>query len=190
MASRATIEGLYSQIGRGRVGSVSGKYFIQQSKVWEIFTPTKINLAVAELTCDAHERVGLAKKIQQEGTILFAVLVWMRREDSIVSFRNHECLDNKFPIDEARAQEIVPEFGLEFAREYQWQFLPYFFNKDMREYHRQIKDVGRIFPFVKVEHIAEGGFGEVSKLTIPTSMQTFFHSMVRTEFLGADRWAC
>src|SRR5947207_15806839 len=104
MTSRATIEGLYSQIERDRVRSVSGKYFIEQSKVREIFTPAKINLAVAELICDAHERVGLAKKIQQEGTIIFAILVWMMRADSIVIFRNHECLDSKLPLYEARAQ--------------------------------------------------------------------------------------
>ncbi len=178
MASRTIIEGLYSQIESHRVRSVSGKFFIQQSKVREIFTPV-IARAVDELICDAHERVGLAKKIKQEGTTTFAILVWMRRADSIVRFRNHECLDDKLPLHEERACEIAPEFGLSFAREYQWQFLPYFFKRDMCDYHREINEVGMIFPFVKVEHIAEGGFGEVSKLMISTSLQEFFHSTVR-----------
>jgi hypothetical protein len=75
MASRETIKRLYRQIERDRVKSVSGQYFIQQSKVREIFTPAKIGLAVAELTCNAHERVGLVKKIQQDGTITFTILI-------------------------------------------------------------------------------------------------------------------
>jgi len=180
MASRTIFEELYSQIERGRVRVVSGKYFIQQSRVREIFTPENIELAVAELICDAHERVGLAKKIQQEGTIVFAILVWMRKADFIVSFRNHECLDSKLPLHEARAQEIAEDFGLSFAREYQWQFLPYVFKEDMCDYHRQIDDVGMIFPFIgQVEHIAEGGFGQISRLTIPASLQEFFPNAVR-----------
>ncbi|OCK76317.1 kinase-like protein [Lepidopterella palustris CBS 459.81] len=177
MALKPTINGLYSQIEHTRVRSVSGKYFIRPSKVRDIFTPAKIELAVTELICDAYERVGLAKKIQQEGTLVFAILVWMRWADYIVIFRNHDCLDNKLPIPEARAQEIAPEFGLSFAQEYQWQFLPYVFRQDMSDHHCQIDDLGMIFPFVgEPEHIADGGYGEVSKLTILTSLQEFFMS--------------
>jgi hypothetical protein len=180
MASRASIEGLYEEITRNRVRSESGRYFIQPSKVRGIFTLAKIDHVVAEHIRDAHERVGLAEKIWKEGTILFAILVWMKEADSIVRFRNHECLDDKLPVDEARALEIVPTFGRAFAREYQWQFLPYLFKRDMCNYHRRIDQVGVIFPFVgNVEPVAEGGFGTVSKLTIPTSLQEFFYSEVR-----------
>jgi hypothetical protein len=184
MASRETIKGLYRQIERDRVRSVSGQYFIQQSKVREIFTPAKIGLAVAELTYDTHERVGLVKKIQQDGTITFAILVWMGKADSIANFRNHGCLDRQLLLlSETRVQEIALEFGLSFAREYRWQFLPYFFEQDMRDHHRIIKNVGIIFPFVgEIEHIAKGRFGQVSKLTIPTSLQKFIHSTVRAGF--------
>ena len=81
----------------------------------EVFTRAKIVLTVDELIFHAHELVGLAKKMQQEGTTLFAILVRMRRADSIVIFRNHECLDSKLPLYEARAEEIVPGFGFSFA---------------------------------------------------------------------------
>src|ERR1700729_1900037 len=95
MAWRTTIDTLYNRIEHEKVKSVSGKYFIQEHKVREIFTPAIINLAVAELICDAPERLGLAKKIQQDGTIVFAILVSMGKADHIVSFRNHECLDRR-----------------------------------------------------------------------------------------------
>jgi hypothetical protein len=184
MAARRIIEELYSQIERDRVRSVSGRYFIEQYKVREIFTADKIELAVSELVVDAHELVGLAKKIQQEGIIVFAILVWMRRPDYIVRFRNHECLNGKLPLHEARAQEIAPEFGLSFAREYQWEFLPYLFKEDMCDHHCQIDDLGVIFPFTgEVGDPIEGGFGQVSKLTIPTSLQRFFSTTVRVKLL-------
>ena len=180
MPSRATIDALYNRIEQDKVESVSGKYFIQESNLREIFTPAIIDRAVAELICDAPERLGLSKKIQQDGTIVFAILVSMGKADYIVSFRNHECLDRRLPISEELAKEVVPAFGVSFAREFQWQFLPYVFEQDMRDYHREVSEVGRIFPFVDpVEKIADGGFGEVTKSTIPTPLQYFFNSKVR-----------
>ena len=179
MASKETIKALRSQIEDNRVKSVSGQWFIPQSKVREIFSYDKIDLSVAELTTSVHDRLRLAESIQQGGTITFAILVWMREEDSIVSFRNHECLDNQLPLNETRAQEISPEFGLTFAREYQWQFQPYYFTEGMYNHHRVITD-GIIFPFVGEEHIAEGGFGKISELSIPDSMQEFPGTTVTT----------
>jgi hypothetical protein len=108
----------------------------------------------------------------------------MGKADSIANFRNHGCLDRQLLLlSEARAQEIALKFGLSFAREYRWQFLPYFFEQDMRDHHRIIKNVGMIFPFVgEIEHIAKRGFGQVSKLTISTSLQKFIHNTVRAGF--------
>jgi hypothetical protein len=183
MTSTTTINGLYSLIEEKRMESVSGKYFITRAKVQEIFTAVKIDLAVGELDCDAPERLGLTNKIKEEGRVVFAILVWMRRADHIVGFRNHECLDSRLPLSENLARRIAPEFGASFAREYQWQFLPYVFDKDMRDYHRVIHESDRILPFIgKIEHIGEGGFGQVSKLTIPTSLQDLIDSKVRAKF--------
>lgn len=179
MPSRATIDALYNRIEQEKVKSVSGKYFIQESKLREFFTAAIIDRAVAELICDAPERLSLSKKIQQDGTIVFAILVSMGKADYIVCFRNHECLDRRLPISEELAKEVVPAFGVSFAREFQWQFLPYVFEQDMHDYHREVSEVGRIFPFVDlVEKIADGGFGEVTKSTIPTPLQHFFNSKV------------
>ena len=180
MASRAIIDGLYNQIELGKVKSTSGKYFIQESRVREIMTPSVINRAVTELACTPPERLGLARKIQHDATVVFAILISMGKADYIVNFRNHECLDHRLPISEVLANEIVPEFGSSFTREFQWQFLPYVFELDMRDYHRDICEVGRIIPFVDpVETIAEGGFGEVTRVSIPTALQHFFDSKVR-----------
>jgi hypothetical protein len=170
-ASTKTVKELHSQIERKRVKSSSGQWFIPQATVRNIFSPDIIKDAVAELTCAPQDRLGLVDDIHRRGTITFAILVWMGRADSIVRFRTCECLDNQLPLlSEARAQEVSPEFGLSFVREYQWQFLPYTFEENM--HYREIPDEV-ILPFVREEHVTDGGFGKISKLWIPFSMQNF-----------------
>jgi hypothetical protein len=64
MASRPTLDRLYSLIENSRERSISGKYFIRPSKVREIFKLARINSAVAELGCDGsrgNASVPLAK---------------------------------------------------------------------------------------------------------------------------------
>jgi hypothetical protein len=176
MAARPTVEWLHGQIERAKERSICGRYFIRPCRVWDIFTPAAIELAVAEVHCDAYDKIGLAKKIELEGILVFAVLVCMRREDHIVAFRNHDCLT--LPIPEAKALLIAPELGLPFAREYQWQFIPYVFKRDMSEHHYEIDELGIILPFIEEKNRGNGGYGEVSEVTIPASLQEFFSSTV------------
>lgn len=177
------LETLYQEIERNRSRSLSGTYFICAEKIRSIFNLERVELAIQEIDCDPHERIGLANKVHQEGIVVFAILVWMRRPDSIVKFREHDCLDTQLPISETRAQQIVPGFGLSFAREVQWQFLPYVFKKDMCDYHRYIHEANVIFPFVdEAEKIAQGGFGEVTRVQIPTNLQELLHSKVSAYF--------
>jgi hypothetical protein len=172
MTSTKIIKELHSQIERKRVKSSSGQWFIPQATVRDIFSQDKIKDAVAELTCAPQEPLGLVNDIQHHGTITFAILIWMGRADSIVRFRTHGCLDDQLPLlSEALAQEISPEFGLSFVREYQWQFLPYTFEEKMH-YHCKILDEV-ILPFVREEHVIDGGFSKISKLWIPFSMRNF-----------------
>jgi hypothetical protein len=178
MSSKPTINWLRGQIEQHRTKAVTGQYFITKSEVRAIFKRPEIDLAVGELRCDTQDRVGLATKISAEGTITFAILIWMGREDLIALFRNHEALDSSLPLPETRAQKIAPEIGVSFSREYQWQFLPYVFKHDMCDYHRNIDD-DMLFPFIgEVEHVATGGYGEVSRVEILAPLQEFFPSQV------------
>lgn len=179
MASERAIQILYEEIARYRVKAVSGTYFIHKSKLRDILSASRIKDAVDELECGVSDRIGLATKIYSEGIITFAILIWMQRADAITVFRNHEFLDSRLPIHETHAREIAPEFGTSFATEYQWQFLPYVFRKDMCDHHREIRETNVIFPFLdSVEMIGEGSFGEVSKVQIPTSLQEFLPGTV------------
>ncbi|OCK78363.1 kinase-like protein [Lepidopterella palustris CBS 459.81] len=165
---------LWQKIAAKREKSATGQYFLPTTELRAILTREEINISVAELDCADHERIGLAEKIYQDGLIIFAILTWMKHEAAIVNFRNHDALDASLPLHEERAVEIVPEFGRVLATEIQWQFLPYTFTRDMCDYHRILDHSEVILPFIKEEPLAEGGFGQVYKMTVLSSQQQFF----------------
>ena len=138
--NKGTILFLKRQIESKMVLSECGRYFLPESYLSIIFDLKDIEKAVSELSCAAHERLGLAKKIYEEGTRVFAILIKNGQEDSIIAFREHDVLDARLPFNEAIATRILNQSGTAFAREQQWQFLPYKFRRHMREYHRHISD--------------------------------------------------
>lgn len=161
--------------------SESGHYFLPESNLKLIFTPENIEKAVEELDCAVLDRVGLAKKIHEKGTRVFAILIKNGLQDAIILFRNREILDSRLPFSEEIAKELTNDFGIALAREHQWQFLPYKFRRDMRDSCIEISDSGRILPFVgKSEIVADGGFGDVSRVNISPSQQEFSHTEVRS----------
>jgi hypothetical protein len=177
MSQTSITEELYARLEKARIKSESTKYFIPPDSVKEILTRPNIERCVAENIPIANERIGLSEKIEEDGVTVFAILLWMRRVSSIIRFRSHDCLDNRLPLDEGRAVEVVPGFGLTFAQEIQWQFLPYRFKKDMCNYHQTLQTC-RILPFVQRNDVKEGHFGEVCRVQVVTGLQEFIESKV------------
>jgi hypothetical protein len=173
----ATILRLWKRIEGFRIQSTTNRHFLPRAKLLEIFTLDAIVDAVNELSITKEDRIGLVSKIFDQGTTLFAILVWMKRENEIVSFRQHGALDASLPMGLARACEIVPEFGQTLAREVQWEFLPYMFQKDMCDYHVLMRSE-EILPFVEEEHFTSGGFGDIFKVKVVGSQQEFFSATV------------
>jgi hypothetical protein len=171
MASRETLQSIWKQIENNRVESTSGRYFVPPSSLAAIFTPLAISKAVAELKCEPVDRIGLAQAIQFDGTVTFAILVWMRVEDAIVEFRRHRCLDPSLPLHETTARKIAPNFGNTFCNEVQWEFRPYFFHRNEDVEIRPTE----ILPFIQeVEPQKLGGFGAVAQLVVHPSLQDFY----------------
>lgn len=178
---KGTIQFLKQQIESKMVQSECGRYFLPESYLSIVFSFKDIEKAVSELGCAVHDRLGLAKKIYEEGTRVFAILIKNGQEDSIVAFREHDLLDARLPLSEAVVTRISNQFGTAFAREQQWQFLPYKFRRHMRDYHRHISDSEWILPFVgENEIVGSGGFGDVFKVNISSSQQDFVVNEVRT----------
>ena len=136
----------------------------------DIFTPTAIAQALVELVCPPEDRIGLADAIIRNGVTTFAILVWMNREDHIVHFRRWDCLDSR-NVTEENVSIIAPAFGLDFVREYAWQFRPHFFHLgDTIEINER-----KILPFLcEMGQLEEGGFGHVSKMVVHASLQDFY----------------
>lgn len=173
-----TISRLWTEISNKRRVSTTGQYFLPYSELRAIFTREAIKNAVAELSCAEAERIGLVTKISNEGVRLFAILLWMGRENAILDFRDHGALDARLPLPEGKAKEIAPDFGEALSGEFQWQFLPYTFTQDMRNHHTII-EAGMILPFLEEECWAEGAFGKISRMTLLSTQQEFYPDQVK-----------
>ena len=173
-ARKETLRFLKRQIEGKMVRSESLQSFFPEMYLNVMFTLDDIRKAVDELGCPIVEKIGLAQTIHEKGTRVFAILIKNGEEDLITEFRKHEVLDTQLPLGEALAKRIAGDFGISFARDYQRQFLPYRFPRDMRDYHRHIKNSERILPFVgEPENVAKGGFGDIFKVAIFHSQQEF-----------------
>ncbi len=190
MNSKENIKSLWKQIENNRIQAVGGRHFVPRSALIAIFTPPAITKAVAELTCELEDRIGLPEAIRNGGIITFAILVWMHREEAIVEFRRRGLFDSRGPLDESTALSVAPEFGRTFSKEAQWEFRPYI----LRRGEDVEIDPLEILPYVQL--IAEhkgGGYGAVAELTVHPSHQDFYPDKVRRrpagfpKFLGSPR---
>lgn len=149
-------------------------YFFPERYLSVVFTLENIEKAVNELNCSIVEKISLAQTIHKGGIRVFAILIKNGEEDLITEFRKHEVLDAQLPLGKAKAKQIAGDFGVSFAENYQREFLPYKFSRDMRDNYRNINESERILPFVgEPKNIAHGGFGDIFKLEIFFSQQEF-----------------
>lgn len=110
--------------------------------------------------------------IIKNGLRLFATLLSFSRPGLILKFKEtdhfaHSQLDSRLPLSEESLGVILRdnELSAKFYKN-QWRFLAPFFRADQS--YRQLDD-SVILPFVKCETLADGGFGEVHKMTIAAS---------------------
>ena len=159
------------------VNSISEHHFLPDASLNTLMTLSTIESVMEELLCPVDERIGLSEKIFLEGKRVFAMLILMGEEASIVTFRSHNALDHHLPFSEDYAKKIAPDFGLSLAREFQWKLMPLHLKVDMWQYHWEIEKE-RILPFVASEDIATGGFADIYKVTILPSQQDFYPTKV------------
>ena len=177
--NKPTIAYLKQQLENKLILSETGRYFLPTYCLSLIFSPQEITKAINELSCQAYERIGLSEKIHQEGLRVFAILIKNGKEESVVAFRRHGMLDARLPLSEDSARLVLGADGISFAREHQWQFLPYHFAADMRDYPLHIHEDAYILPFLaQPEFVGGGASGDVYKLKIPPSQQSLVPEQV------------
>ena len=172
LTAKDTIRSLKRQIEGKMISSDSGRFFLPDFYLRTILTFEKIKDAVGELQCATYERIDLAKKIDIEAIRIFAILIKCGEQDSIISFREHDISDTSLPLSADLATQIMGQFGISFANEYQWQFLPFKFRKGMSDYPAHIDD-RRILPFLSSSVVSSGSFGDVSMVNVFPLLQEF-----------------
>lgn len=171
---------LRGDIGQLRKLSTCNRSFINPQDLRVLLTKDAIKKAVNECHFEEHDLPGIVSKIHDQGITIFAILVWMKEEDAVLNFIEHDAMDARLPIEEGRAKEIVPDFGEHFSREVQWEFLPRTFEKNMSNNHVRIrKEV--ILPFIEESPLGEGSFGDVFLMSVVPSQQQFFPEQVCLE---------
>ncbi|KUL90013.1 hypothetical protein ZTR_02800 [Talaromyces verruculosus] len=187
MSDHIITEALWIQMDNNRVRSSSGHYFLPPSSLPLIFTDHAIAQAVDELQCEPDEKIGLAQHIGEKATVTFAILVWMKVEKLIVNFRNHGVVDASLPLDPDRARRISTPFGETFAREVQWQFIPYVFPKDMASHHKEFQSQ-IILPFVDELKELAGKVRVIKKRLQRVGSEEAYNRLFRHETSGEFRW--
>ncbi|KAK3374186.1 hypothetical protein B0T24DRAFT_720737 [Lasiosphaeria ovina] len=167
--ARATLDSVWIQIQNNRVSTTDDRIsFVPPASLSTIFTPSAIAACVAELSCAAEDRLGLANAIRRGGIPTFAVLVWISKPDLVVLFRRKQCLD-RLPLDDKTAEDAAGEYAPTFL-ERQWEFLPYHFQPGQDV---EIKPKV-ILPFIRdLGPLTPGSFGNIQLLEIHPSLQDF-----------------
>ncbi|KAF1847230.1 kinase-like protein [Cucurbitaria berberidis CBS 394.84] len=182
---RPTLTNLHQQIGENILIAVGGEKFIQKKNIDEIFTRENITRAVDELHCVSSqdfELVELAEEVFENYRTVFAILIWIHREDDITVFRRRKAVDDRLPLSKATVEQMISSHAQTFV-ESQCTFLPYYFESGSRHgqekvyCHEHIASE-RILPFTKETQTRgpRGNFGEISMVTIPISSQAFLIS--------------
>lgn len=174
VVQKESIKFLKRQIESKMMQSESHQIFFPELYLEIIFTLNNIRKAVDELKCPIVEKTDLAQTIYDKGTRMFAILIKNEKENLITEFRKHEVLDAQLFLSEALAKQIAGDFDISLVLDYQRQFLPYKFPRDMRNYHKYIDDNKRILPFINEQrNIVRDGFDDIYKVTILHSQQEF-----------------
>ncbi|KAI1089438.1 kinase-like domain-containing protein [Rostrohypoxylon terebratum] len=124
------------------------------------------------ISADKHQEIKHA--VQNGGKRVFAILLELDRLDKFVNFMGqdhflHTTLDSRLPYEEAPLERIIPSDYRDFF-DTQWAYSSPLFTPDCqhRIFHKRC-----VLPFIEVINIAEGGFGYITKATLPDSHHDF-----------------
>ena len=153
-----------------RVKNIDSRYFIPDSALERILSSEAIHHSIQKTTIEVYRRREIIDAIVNGGKRLFAILTLLGEEFSLVNFIERDQmvktydLDSRLPLTLEDLQKILPSgTTASLVHEKQWEVLAPLFREDKS--HR-IFDEDTVFPFIGLEGLAEGGFGEISKVTL------------------------
>ena len=153
-----------------RVKNIDSRYFIPDRALRDILSEEAVYDHVQTMAVEPYHRREIIEAIANRGKRLFAILILLGEESSLVKFMERDQmakeydLDSRLPLTLKDLQMILGSgTTASLFYEKQWELLPPYFCEDKS--HRLFHE-DTVFPFVGIERLTEGGFGEVSKVTL------------------------
>lgn len=164
------MDSLVQSLLEARVKNIDSRHFIPDDALERILSSEAIHHFIQNTAVEVYHRREIIDAIANGGKHLFAVLALMGEESSLLNFIERDQmvktydLDSRLPLTLEDLRKILPTgTAASLFYEKQWELLAPFFREDKS--HR-VFDEDTVFPFIGCEGIAEGGFGEISKVTL------------------------
>lgn len=147
------------------------KTFVPEGRLEDVFTIDKVIQALGETVFNipVHKRETTARIVLNEASKVFAILLELHSEQSLISFIENDILDSRLPLDEVALQHIIPKAVKGFQC-LQYEYLAYQFRRG--QYHKRLSEA-QILPYIQQEKIGGGGFSTVYKIRVHSSHQNF-----------------
>ena len=166
-----------------RIRNIEGKYFIPSKAVEDVLSAEKIHPCILCSSIEEIRRTDVLRVIENGGKRVFAILLLLRKESLMVNFVQNDHmlqgtnLDSKLPfhLETLKTVLLDQRIASEFCQR-QWEFLPPFFQENRN--HRTFESE-TVLPFIEQEELAQGGFGEVFKVTLDANQHGFSYGYGR-----------
>src|SRR6266536_4113125 len=156
-----------------QIENFESKWYIPGQELERLFCPNVIEEAVARCGIEPYKREEVVKTILQGARKVFATLVLMGKEPSILRFIEHDHLqgqplDAKLPLSRSELSLILDGSQSEAFYRTQWIVAAPLFHDDLS--HRILNNA-TILPFTRNVRIASGAFGTVFDVTFEPKHQ-------------------
>ena len=150
------------------------KVFVPQGCLGDVLNLDEVIQVLGEAVFNSpvHKRENTAKTILLEAPKIFAILLELHCEQSLVRFIENDVLDSRLPFDEATLHHVIPEAAKRFEC-LQYEYLAYRFQRG--QYHKRLSEK-QILPYTRQEKIGGGGFSTVYRVRVHSSHQNFMSS--------------
>lgn len=168
---------LRDQLFDVRIKNVEGKYFIPNKALEDVLSADKIRTCILCSSIEEIRRTDVLRVIESGGKRVFAILLLLGKESLMDNFVQNDHmlqgtnLDSKLPLHLETLETVLLDerVASEFCQR-QWELLPPFFQEDRN--HRTFESE-TVLPFIEQEELAQGGFGEVFKVTLDANQHAF-----------------
>ena len=151
--------------------------FIPLRELQQVLEEGIIKQTLQECNVEPYRQAEAVQSVLCGGSRTFGILCIISREIRIVEFVRQDGflrtnLDSRLPYEEHELERIIPDDYREFY-DTQWAFSAPIFGSNLQ--HRILHDKC-ILPFQEIEEKGEGGFGVVSKVSLPGKHQAILSS--------------